>query len=573
MKFNIFYFIYIYIPSFVISIIIVVINIFFTSSQLKDYYLSTYGYTEYLMQNNYSLEAYKRLVEVASSINVYERVEKSKYFAAEIWECEPCVAGDFPLWHTNTSSLYENVKYIFDYDFRKKYPSMLIYNDYLIISVNFPIYSYKINADKVSKNKKYTLKFYKKILDYDFIKHDSTFIEAFFILNFYVYLILLAILPIPIFLFKRKIEQNTARDLASQTLENVKNMIEHELINQENILKYPSDFDTTLQAVLHHNKVAQITLKSILIESLNPLDILQDVWNGIGNSKIKLTCSISIRNKLRFDKTTLYLIYNTILKNATHDSLGTKKIHVDIKQCSSFRTHKRIVFKISNDGIPIEKINREKIFQGYSNKKEGHGIGLKNLKEILKKSGSDLILSKQEKTCFIFELNVSDEKFNLIKSMTIPCLFEKEQPVPNPLTSENLPWVVVLEDNEMIWRGWKKRMTDAKIFLFKTPDEFFYFLDEEKINERPFLSKVKAIVSDFDFGNGVNFINSNLIGGLENEEEEFSGKLILCTGFNEKIQENIPVYMREKIDLFFQKKHISYFELQTMIDEKEKGIV
>ncbi|WP_161597749.1 ATP-binding protein [Fluviispira multicolorata] len=522
------------------------------------------------MQNNYSLEAYKRLVEVASSINVYERVEKSKYFAAEIWECSPCIARDFPLWHTNTSSLYESVKFTFNFGFQKKYPTVIIYNDFLIISVEFPIYSYKINSDKVSKKKKYTLKFYKKTLDFSFIKQDSSFLQAFFILNFYIYLILLAVLPFPIYLFKRRIEVNTARDIASQTLENVKNMIEHELINQENILKYPSDFDTTIQAVMHHNKVAQITLKSVLIENLNPLDVLQDVWNGIGNDKIKLTCTLSLKNKLKFDKTTLYLVFNTILKNATHESLKTHKIHVDIKQHNSFGNYKKIIFKIKNDGKLIEKKDREKIFQGYSTKKEGHGIGLKNLKEILKKSGSDLVLSKQENTCFIFELGASDQKFVISKSLTIHCMFEKEIPIEKSLSSENLPWVVVLEDNEMIWRGWEKRMSDAKIFFFKTPNEFFYFIDEEKMSERPFLSKIKAIISDFDFGNGINFINSNLIGGIENEEEKFTGKLILCTGFNEKIQENIPFVMREKIDLFFQKKHISYFELNSMFSEQNK---
>lgn len=59
------------------------------------------------MQNNYSLEAYRRLIEVSSSINVYERVEKDNFFAAEIWECDNCSNSKYPIWQTNASSISE----------------------------------------------------------------------------------------------------------------------------------------------------------------------------------------------------------------------------------------------------------------------------------------------------------------------------------------------------------------------------------------------------------------------------------------------------------------------------------
>ncbi len=90
------------------------------------------------------------------------------------------------------------------------------------------------------------------------------------------------------------------------------------------------------------------------------------------------------------------------------------------------------------------------------------------------------------------------------------------------------------------------------------------------MNGNKYLSNINALISDFDFGNGINFINSNLIGGIDNEEEKFYGKIILCTGFNEKIQKEIPKWMKDKIDLFFQKRPISYNEILKMIKSKKK---
>ena len=88
--------------------------------------------------------------------------------------------------------------------------------------------------------------------------------------------------------------------------------------------------------------------------------------------------------------------------------------------------------------------------------------------------------------------------------------------------------------------------------------------------ENYFLSKITAIISDFDFGNGVNFINSNLIGGIENEEEEFTGKIILCTGFNENTK-SIPDQMKIKLIYFF-KKAIVFSEIIEMMKTKNRRI-
>lgn len=522
------------------------------------------------MQNNYSLEAYRRLIEVSSSINVYERVEKNNFFAAEIWDCDDCKESKFPIWQTNASSISEMRNIVLLKGILKKINSIFIYNDWLIVGVSFPIYSYKISNDKVFQQKKYTLTFYKKALDYKIFNDGTTFFEVFTILNILIFIMVVFFVLIPLSILKTKVAKNTAKNIEAKTLENIKNMIEHELVNQENILKYPYDLKSSIHAAIHHNNVAQIILRKVRIESIDPTEVLEEVWKNIGNSKIALFCYVNINNKLKFDRSTLYMAFNTIIKNASHESIYTTKINVNITQNLYYKMKKLVLIEISNNGLPIPKDIRGKILYGFTNKEDGHGIGLKNLRQILKKTGSNLKLYKQEKTCFSFVVRSSEEKFKIIKNYVLknnPILEDEKK---NFKIDKEKPLVIIIEDNELIWNGWEIKMIDANILFFRTPDEFFCHIDEEKMNGNKYLSSINAIISDFDFGNGINFINSNLIGGIENEEEKFNGKIILCTGFNEKIQKEIPKLMRNKIDLFFQKRPISYDEILKMIENNKK---
>lgn len=522
------------------------------------------------MQNNNSLDAYKRLIEVSSSINLYESVEKNNFFAAEIWECDDCSLTQYPIWQTNASSISEIKKTVFLKNFLKKFSSVFIFNDWLIVGVSFPIYSYKIINDQVFQKKTYTLIFYKKALDFKIFNNHITFFQVFTIIIILIFIFTTFIVVPPISFLKLKIEKNTAKNIESKTLENIKNMIEHELINQENILKYPFDLKSSINAAIHHNNVAQIILRKVRIENINPIEVLEEVWKNIGNTSIVLTGFININYKLKFDRSTLYIAFNTILKNAVHESINTTHIHVKISQNLYQKLKNIVIIEISNNGHIIPKIIRNKIFSGFSNKRDGHGIGLKNLKQILKKTGSNLKLNKNDKTCFSFAVKTADEVFKISQEFTFinsekDCIIE----TPISLLDNHKPLVVIIEDNELIWNGWKTKMHDANILFFRNPDEFFFYLDEEKIHERTILSSIKAIICDFDFGNGINFINSNLIGGIENEEDNFNGYFILCTGFNEKIKKEIPNWMLNKIDLFFQKRPLEFQEIKAMIKKSK----
>ena len=136
------------------------------------------------------------------------------------------------------------------------------------------------------------------------------------------------------------------------------------------------------------------------------------------------------------------------------------------------------------------------------------------------------------------------------------------------IPKEDLPYVVIIEDEKLIWDAWKVNMTDANILFFENPDEFFFHCDIETCKERKFISKINMIICDFDFGNNVNLANVDFFESLEKENEKFNGYFVLCTGFNESIIEKIPIKLNEKIDYIYQKRPISYNEILKRVKKK-----
>lgn len=166
--------------------------------------------------------------------------------------------------------------------------------------------------------------------------------------------------------------------------------------------------------ILHHNKVAQTALKNIHLESIDPLEVLKNVWRRIKmicyDSNVELFCNLNIRNKIKFDRSILFLAFNTILSNAVHSSVSCNKIRVKIEQKKSWFFSDFTVIEIENDGNKISTEMRQKIFSGVTSKTDGQGMGLKALKDILEKSGSYLKLHNKKMTCFSFKMPISEEK-------------------------------------------------------------------------------------------------------------------------------------------------------------------
>ena len=320
---------------------------------------------------------------------------------------------------------------------------------------------------------------------------------------------------------------------------------------------------------LYHNNEAQTLLKNVHHEDIDVIQFLDNLIEDIYcPESIIIICNIDSKNNLLFSKSLLSFAFSTIIYNAIHPSVKANNIYININQK---KIKNEVIIDISNDGEEILPEIRKNIFSGITTKKDGHGLGLKNLKNLLREAGSSLNLLKIRQTTFSFNTKISPSKNLVNQSFNLKKKNHRtdKNKLLNFVSREDLPLVVIIEDEELIWDAWKANMLDANIIFFKGPDEFFFHCDIERYNKRFFISKISMIICDYDFGNNVNLSNSGFFSGLEKEEEKFNGNFVLCTGFNESIIKNIPEIILKKIDFFFQKRPTSYNTIYSQVKNKK----
>lgn len=544
------------------SILIILIYIFISTITIKNkffgYYEVSNGFIQQLSQFNNNEKIYEKLLELSSSIYELETVKNLRFFSAEIWNCNVCTETDFPVWQINDTSIAESRDTILKNINKGRH--FLILNSSLYYATVIPIISKSVNINKIKQDIAYKLIYYSKIPELSIFGYEPNFFTSFFILSLFFTVILISVIAFPLHVIGYISQSN----IEKRAIFNIKNLIEHSLLNQENILRYGKNVDEKISRSIYHNTEAQILLKSVVYEEINIIKFINNLNQiiFIPNS-IKIHCSIKMENNLIFSKNLLSLAFSTILSNAFHESVKTAHIYIKINQKKS-STHATL--EIANDGLEIPKVLKKNIFNGFSSKSDGHGSGLKNLRKLLKDAGSTLKINESKMTAFHFDIKSSTTKNKIETNFVL----EHEDKVDNNAEiiqkQTNAPFVVIIEDEELIWDAWKTNMHDAQLLFFKRPDEFFFHCDMERYHRNKFISKIDLIICDYDFGNNINLINSDFFKSLEKENEKFTGKFILCSGFNEAIMQNISSDIKTKINLFFQKRPTSYKNIMEKIE-------
>jgi len=139
------------------------------------------------------------------------------------------------------------------------------------------------------------------------------------------------------------------------------------------------------------------------IEKLNVSDVLNNILDL--NAKLILDKKIKIFNAcpddifINYDKQSLVIIFNNLLRNAVKFSEEQGSIFIDCEENK---------FIIKNSGVQmssgqIEKFNTGKMLEvknGTSGEK-GHGLGLEIIKTLAQKNNGELIIEKQDEyNCF-----------------------------------------------------------------------------------------------------------------------------------------------------------------------------
>ena len=247
----------------------------------------------------------------------------------------------------------------------------------------------------------------------------------------------------------------------------------------------------------------------------------------------------------------LFEVMNQLIDNASRDKYTTD-IHIDILQSGIFKN--KILFSVSNNtNVHPEFI--KSFLNKSSNSPEGsfrNGIGLYKCNQSLKSLGSILNVLKNNGFLNIF--------FCLRISKTPQIIDSREELIPSFINNSNIitlqskiniedkPRVLIIEDDTLLWKGWRNSMFDAEITFLKFPNEIrdHHFKENE------------CIVSDFMFDD-IPLNNFDFFTKLESYD--YKGLVVICSGSIKMAKTILSDKETGFIDFFIIKDFCSYEQL------------
>ena len=400
-------------------------------------------------------------------------------------------------------------------------------NEHFII---FNKYLYIANVYE-TKNKIFKIVFYKRLLDF----FNFPLSETLIILNI-ASLILIIITSSILKIYKTKIKNKIEYEVKLNTINNIQSLIEHSLNNQLKVLNSKKDLDTIINKSIIYNQEALSLLNDSNFKIINPEYIFKQN-DTFKNFKLNINVSINIFNSIYYINKNFEHIFHVLTHNAVHDSVSAKNIFINIYQK---KINSKIFIDISNDGEVIDKNIRNKIFKGFTTKQDGHGKGLSNLSQMLKKSQGNIKLVNCDRTTFRITLPYSkDSIINLNTKFSIDYSIQNNEPVNN--FNSDKPIVIIIEDEEIFWDEWKEKMTDAKVYFFKEPDDFIRNITKERKNNKKYLSEIDLIIC-------------------------FNGNIVISSCFGEDVIKKMPKNYFNNISIFMNKIPSNFKEIFKKIE-------
>ncbi|KAB8029146.1 ATP-binding protein [Fluviispira multicolorata] len=520
--------------------LVLVENYIYYKKNMNEIFYSGSGYIQHLSKFNNSDDILTRLIEFSLSIYNYEK-SNSNNFSVDIWNCQICGEKNSPIWSITDIEINEVRKNIIK-DNLKSNNSFIIFNKYLYIA---NIYE--------TKNKEYKVVYYKKFIFF----FGLPFIFSLVFLNIIFFFFLTFFIALPLRVFHARKQDKLISRIRVNTINNTVNLIKHSLDNQFNVLNSTGNKDEIVKRAIHYNQQVAELIDESSFTSINPEEFIKS-FAKFSNINIQVIININTFNEINYINKYLEHAIIVLIDNALHASVQASQIKINILQK---KNNSKVTIDITNNGTPIEESIKNKIFSGFTSKKDGHGKGLSNLKEMLNRSSADIILLKSRQTTFRITLPcLKDSRCRIIKNMT-------EQKIPKIILTENFktkksdPLVILLEDETLFWNSWKEKMTDAQILCFENPDSFFSHTIGMRIKNEPFLSKIDLIICDFNFGD-YDLIDSEFFKDIYKYSDDlFTGNIIICSSFENNVKNRVPSEYLKLIKTFLPKKPIKYEDI------------
>jgi signal transduction histidine kinase len=296
-----------------------------------------------------------------------------------------------------------------------------------------------------------------------------------------------------------------------------------------------------------------VGLEKILVKSFQNLSSIS------GECEINIEYNLASNLILLVDELRVTRIIVNIISNAFEAMGYNGKIWIHSKEVL-FQDGQFIEICIGNNNSYISHEDIEHIFEPFFTQKkdQGTGLGLSIAQKIVSLHGGKIECRSSLKMGveFIFTLPAKIEKYNQTNSELPKIIYGsklkeniKDTFIQNG-DSKDKKFVVIIDDDPLICRSWKRNLSGVGVITFLQPEEFQAFLEKNK----NFINKIDIIVSDYYFGKNSKFTFDKFARELR---EIYNGKVFLSSD----VILNEDLILKELNIILLEKRVYSYKEL------------
>ncbi|APJ02912.1 ATP-binding protein [Silvanigrella aquatica] len=230
---------------------------------------------------------------------------------------------------------------------------------------------------------------------------------------------------------------------------------------------------------------------------------------------------------LQVDEIRVTRIIINLISNALEAMNYQGKIWINSKK---FELNDKLFLKVTignnNSYIPLEYLDH--IFEPFFTlkKEKGTGLGLSIAQKIVNLHGGSIQCHSNKETGveFIFTLPAKKEEMSSMNQF-LPEVIKGTKinlTDDNQVFLDNNKYLVVVDDDPLICRTWKRHLADENLIYFLSPEEFFNYYEIHT----DFIGHILFIVSDFYFGKDSKY---NFYDFIKNLRKIYSGKVFLSS--------------------------------------------
>ncbi|WP_186645493.1 ATP-binding protein [Fluviispira vulneris] len=223
------------------------------------------------------------------------------------------------------------------------------------------------------------------------------------------------------------------------------------------------------------------------------------VGNIKENKKIEIEYEFSHSFYLDIDEVRIMRVILNIISNAVEAILEQGKIWIHTEDIKVDNLD-YVEISIGNSNSFIEKEYLQTIFDPFytMNKEKGTGLGLSIAQKIIKLHGGEIeCFSEFDKGVeFIFYLPANKETYNPYFSKLPKKLIGNKLKAIQTKTNMEKSTFVLIDDDPLVGRSWKRYLGNIEFIAFSSPEEFFNHVNKTE----NFVKNISILVTDYYFG-------------------------------------------------------------------------